>query len=218
MIHWKPLAGRELEGSTRLSGELDVEHALRIAIAEDEPEVLDDLREMLVDIGHEVVAAVESGRALVEACARTSPDLVNTDIRLPDLDGLQAVEEIRNSRPTPVIIVSAYHDREFIDRALREHVLAYLVKPIGEQTLKASIELAMRRFREFEVLRRQAETLQQALEERKLVERAKGILMKRSNLSEQEAFRRLQLLSSRKNRKMVEIARTLVEAEEAFGE
>lgn len=195
-----------------------MEHSLRIAIAEDEPEVLDDLREMLVEIGHDVVAAVENGRELVEACARTSPDLVITDIRMPDMDGLQAAEEIRNSRPIPVIIVSAYHDREFIDRALREHVLAYLVKPIGEQTLKASIELAMRRFREFEVLRKQTETLQQALEERKLVERAKGILMKRSNLSEQEAFRRLQLLSSRKNRKMVEIARTLVEAEEAFGD
>lgn len=190
---------------------------LRIAIAEDEPEVLADLREMIEEIGHEVVAAVDDGRALVDACRDTSPDLIITDIKMPDMDGLQAAEEIRKSRPVPVIIVSAYHDQEFIDQSLKEHVLAYLIKPIGEQSLKASIELAMQRFREFEVLHQQAANLQQALEERKLIERAKGILMKRGELSEQDAFRRLQRLSSQKNKKMVEIARTLVEADEAFG-
>jgi two-component system, response regulator PdtaR len=189
---------------------------LRVAVADDEPEVLANLEEMLADIGHEVVAAVNSGRALVDACRETSPNLIITDIKMPDMDGLETAEEIREIRPTPVVIVSAFHDQEFIDRALKEHVLAYLIKPIGEETLKASIELAMQRFREFRALQEQAASLQHALEDRKLIERAKGILMQRAGLSEPAAFKRLQLLSSQKNKKMVEIARTILEAEQAF--
>ena len=190
--------------------------SLRIAVADDEPEVLANLEEMLADIGHEVVAAVNNGRALVDACREMSPDLIITDIKMPDMDGLEAAEEIREVRPTPVVIVSAFHDQGFVDRALKEHVLAYLIKPIDEETLKASIELAMQRFREFRALQEQATSLQHALEDRKLIERAKGILMQRAGLSEPAAFKRLQLLSSQKNKKMVEIARTIIEAEEAF--
>ncbi len=190
--------------------------SLRVAIADDEPEVLANLQEMLVDIGHQVVAAVENGRALLAAVRKQSPDLVVTDIKMPGMTGLDAAEAIRQVRPTPVVIVSAYHDQEFVDRALREQVLAYLIKPIQEATLKASICLALGRFQEFEALQQQADDLHQALEDRKIVERAKGILMKRANLSEPDAFRRLQLLSSQKNKKMIEIARTIVEAEEAL--
>lgn len=190
--------------------------ALRIVVAEDEPEVLADLEEMLADIGHEVVAGVQDGAALVAACSELSPDLVLTDIKMPDMDGLEAAEQIRAIRPTPFVIASAFHDQEFIDRALKQHVLAYLIKPISEETLKASIELAMQRFREFQALHEQAADLQQSLEDRKLVERAKGILMQRAELSEPDAFRRLQLLSSQKNKKMVEVARMIVEADEAF--
>lgn len=189
---------------------------LRIAVAEDELELLANLQEMLEDIGHEVVAAVGDGASLVAACRQTNPDLVITDIKMPDMDGLQAAEEIRKTRPTPVVIVSAYHDQEFVDRALKEHVLAYLIKPISENTLKASIELAMQRFREFQALQTETANLEQALADRKLIERAKGILMQRAELSEPDAFRRLQRISSEKNKKMVEIARTIVEAEEVF--
>lgn len=189
---------------------------LRIAVAEDEPEVLADLQESLIEFGHEVVAAVTNGGDLVAACRDAAPDLIITDVKMPDMDGLDAAEQIRKIRPTPVIIVSAYHDQELIDRALHEHVLAYLIKPINDQTLKASIDLALQRFREFQALQEQAANLNQALEDRKLIERAKGVLMKRAELSEPDAFRRLQLLSSQKNTKMVEIARMIVEADEAF--
>ncbi len=189
---------------------------LRIVIAEDEPEILADLEETLIEMGHEVVAAVKNGQALVDVCRQTSPDLVITDIHMPDMDGLDAAAQIRSVRPTPIVIVSAFHDQEFVDRAMKEHVLAYLVKPLQHETLKASIDLAMRRFREFQALLEQATNLEHALEERKLIERAKGILMKRAELSEPDAFRRLQLLSSQKNKKMVEIARTIVEADQAF--
>lgn len=189
---------------------------LRIAVAEDEPEVLADLRESLEDVGHEVIAAVGNGAELVAACREAPPDLVITDIKMPDMDGLEAAEAIRGIRPTPVVIVSAYHDQEFIDRAMKQHVLAYLIKPISEEALKASVDLAMQRFKEFQALQQQTADLQQALEDRKLIERAKGILMTRAELSEPDAFRRLQMLSSQKNKKMVQIARMIVEADEAF--
>lgn len=189
---------------------------LRIAIAEDEEELLVDLEETLVEFGHEVVVKARSGRELVEHCLKTQPDLVLTDIKMPDLDGLEAAAQICKERAVPFIIVSAYNDPEFVERALKEQVLAYLVKPLSNQSLKASIELAMQRFKEFEALQQQAIDLQQALEDRKTVERAKGILMTRTKLTEQEAFRRLQLLSSQKNQKMIDIARTIVEAEDAF--
>lgn len=190
--------------------------SLRIAIAEDEPAQLIDLEESLRELGHEVVVAVSSGQELVKQCLEKCPDLVITDIKMPDMDGLEAAELIRKEHPLPFVIVSAYHDPEFVDRALKEHVLAYLVKPLCDLSLKTSITLAIQRFKEFQALEKQADDLQQALQERKIVERAKGILMERAGLSEKDAFRRLQLLSSQKNKKMIEIARTIVEAEDAF--
>lgn len=190
--------------------------SLRIVVAEDEPEVLADLQETLVEMGHEVVAAVPDGEQLVSACRELSPDLVVTDIKMPNRDGLEAARAIREIRPTPIVVVTAYHDEEFIDRALKEHVLAYLLKPINDHTLKTSIELAMQRFREFQALEAQTTDLKQALEDRKTIERAKGILMQRAELSEADAFNRLQILSSQKNKKMVEIARAIVDTEQAY--
>lgn len=191
---------------------------LRIVVAEDEPDLLADLRETLVEFGHHVVGTARTGTELVDRCRELEPDLIVTDVRMPDLDGLEALATLRDGRPVPAVVVSAHHDEEFVDRALEECVLAYLVKPLNEESLKTSIDVAMRRFREFTALREQAAGLQQALEERKIVERAKGVLMKRAGLDEPEAFRRLQRLSSQKNRKMIDIARSLVEADEAFGD
>jgi response regulator NasT len=190
--------------------------ALRIAIADDEPRMLQFLELALRESGHDVVVKAENGRVLVEKCNDMHPDLVITDIKMPDMDGLQAISEIRSITAIPVILVSAYDNPEYVDTALRNHVLAYLVKPIKKRDLDPAICLVMQRFREFEALQRQADDLRQALEDRKLVERAKGILMRRTGLSEQEAFRRLQDLASNKNIKMVEIARSIVTAEEAF--
>jgi response regulator NasT len=190
--------------------------SLRIAIAEDEPELLADLEETLLEFGHQVVAKARTGKELVNHCRGLAPDLVITDIKMPDMDGLEAASQICKVRSTPIVIVSAYHDQEFIDRALKEYVLAYLVKPLSDQSLKTSIALAMQRFKEFEALQNQVADVRQALEDRKIVERAKGILMKRAGMSEPDAFKRLQLLSSQKNKKMIEIARTIVEAEQAF--
>jgi response regulator NasT len=204
------------ERSTRKGQQSAERLSLRIAVADDEPEMREWFEEMLTDLGHEVVAVAENGRQLLDACLEQSPDLVITDIKMPEMDGLEVSETLRGRQPTPIILVSAFHDPDLIDRALRDHVLAYLVKPIKQADLNTAIRLAARRFREFQALEQQAQDLQQALEDRKLVERAKGILMKRADLSEEDAFRRLQTLSREKNQKMVEIAHMIVTAEEAM--
>jgi two-component system, response regulator PdtaR len=189
---------------------------LRIAIADDEPEMLEFYEIALRELGHEVALRATNGRDLLDGCRRCHPDLIITDIKMPDMDGLDATTQIRSDAAIPVILVSAYHDAELIERALHDHVLAYLVKPIQTADLEPTIALVMRRFMEFQALQREADTLRQAMEDRKLVERAKGILMQRAGLSEPDAFRRLQKLSSEKNTKMVDIARMIVTAEEAF--
>lgn len=189
---------------------------LNIAIADDEPELLADLAETLEELGHHVVIKASDGHQLLDAFRDQPVDLVITDIKMPGMDGLTAVEEIRKIRAVPIVILSAFHDDELLSKALKEQVMAYLVKPIQVESLQTSIKLAAQRFKEFQALQDQADDLKQALEDRKMIERAKGILMERAQLSEPEAFRRLQLLSSQKNRKLVELARDIVDADAAF--
>jgi response regulator NasT len=191
--------------------------SLRIAVADDEPDMRDYFRQILPLLGHEVVATAQDGRELVELCRSTQPDLVITDIKMPDMDGIDAARQIYRNAPVPVILVSAYHDAAFIERAEADHVLAYLVKPIKQADLEPAIAIAMRRFEQFQALRKEATDLKQALEDRKLIERAKGILMKKAGLDEHDAFRRLQKLASDKNRKLIDIAQMILTAEEAFG-
>jgi response regulator NasT len=189
--------------------------SLRIAVADDEPDMRDYFKKSLPRLGHQVVAVAQNGRELVEQCRSLRPDLVITDIKMPDMDGIDAAIQIYRDRPIPVILVSAYHDPELIARAEADHILGYLVKPIKQADLGPTIALAMRRFEQFEALRQEAADLRQALEDRKVIERAKGILMKRSSLDEQEAFRRLQKLASEKSRKLIDIAHMILIAEEA---
>ena len=193
------------------------EQTLRIAIADDEAEMQEYLKYTLTEFGHEVVSIAGTGAELIEHCKEQKPDLVITDIKMPDIDGLAAADAIRQGEAIPIILVSAHSEPDYIDRALKNHVLAYLIKPIKQADLRTAITLVMQRFKEFQVLQKQADDLRQALEDRKLIERAKGILMKRANLDEPDAFRRLQKISSDKNQKMVEIARMILTAEEAMG-
>ena len=135
---------------------------------------------------------------------------------MPDMDGIDAAAQIYRNAPVPVILVSAYHDPEFIRRAEADHILAYLVKPIKQADLEPAIGIAMRRFEQFQALRKETSDLKQALEDRKVIEKAKGILMKKAGLDEHDAFRRLQKLASDKNRKLIEIAQMILTAEEAL--
>jgi response regulator NasT len=190
--------------------------ALRIAVADDEPDMRDFFERMLPRYGHEVVSVAETGRELVEHCRQRRPDLVITDIKMPDMDGIEAAVEICRERPIPIILVSAYHDAALIERAESDHVLAYLVKPIGQADLVPAIRVAVRRFEEMQALRKEATDLKQALADRKVIERAKGVLMKITGVDEKEAFRRLQVLASEKNQKLVDAATEILSLENAL--
>jgi AmiR/NasT family two-component response regulator len=190
--------------------------SLRIVVADDEPDMREYFQKILPRMGHQVVGVAEDGRTLVEQCRALHPDLVITDIKMPDMDGIDAATQIYQGGPVPVILVSAYHDAELIARAEADHIMGYLVKPIKQVDLEPVIALAMHRFEQFQTLCQEVSDLRQALQDRKVIERAKGILMKRVGLDEQEAFRRLQKLASEKSRKLVDIAQTILTAEEAL--
>jgi response regulator NasT len=190
-------------------------NSLRIVIADDEPRMRDYLWQSLERLGHQVLAAARTGRELIDHCRTHQPDLILSDVKMPDLDGIEAAAEIYRSGALPVILISAFYDVELIERASRNHILAYLVKPVKDTDLAPAIAVAMRRFAEFQALRKETADAKQALEDRKVIERAKGILMKRTGLAEPEAFRRLQKLASSKSSKLVDIAQAVVTAEEA---
>ncbi|NLX99473.1 MAG: response regulator [Rhodopirellula sp.] len=191
--------------------------SLRIAVADDEPDMRDYFATILPGMGHEVVAVARTGRELIDLCRESRPDLLIVDIRMPEMDGIEAAAEICCTEPVPVILVSAFHDPDTIERAGAEYVFAYLVKPIKQADLKPAIAIAMKRFQQFQELRREAVDLRQALDDRKIIDRAKGVLMKRGGMEEQDAFRRLQKLANQKNLKLVEVARHILLAEEAIG-
>jgi AmiR/NasT family two-component response regulator len=190
--------------------------SLRIAIADDEPLMRDYYREALARMGHRVTTAASDGRGLIEGCRADRPDLILTDIKMPGLDGIDAAVEIGGGEPIPIILVSAYHDGELLERAGGGHVFGFLVKPIKQDDLKAAIAIAMRRFEDSRALREEAGELRQALEDRKVIERAKGVLMKKAGLDENEAFKRLRRLARDGNQKLVEVARMVLTAEAAF--
>jgi AmiR/NasT family two-component response regulator len=147
---------------------------------------------------------------LVAACQEHRPDLIITDIRMPDGDGLQAAKQVASQRFTPVILFTAFHDSAILEQAADAHVFAYLVKPIDQSQLESAIAIAWQRFEEFERLRQQASDLRQALDDRKVIERAKGILMKQRHMDEDQAFRKLQKMSRDENRKLAEVAKMIV--------
>ena len=189
---------------------------LRIAVADDEVDMRDYLERILPRLGFEVVAVAENGRQLVDLVLETRPDLIITDIKMPEMDGIEASTTICRTYAVPVILISAFHDPQLIARAEQDHVLAYLVKPVKQADLSTAIAIAMRRFEQFQELQREATDLRQALEDRKIIERAKGVLMKKAGLGEEEAFRRLQKASSERNKRLVEVAQSILLAEDVL--
>lgn len=187
---------------------------MRVGIAEDDLATRGVLRQMLEALGHTVVFMVETGGQLVSECLAAPPDLVLTDIAMPDLDGLDAIDVVSRSIAMPVIVVSGHCDRELIDRAEHNHILAYLVKPITQPQLEAAIALAVRRFQECQSLKRETAELRQALADRKLLERAKGLLMKHLGVDESAAIARLEKLAASKNKSLTETAQTILNAVE----
>jgi response regulator NasT len=188
---------------------------LRVLVADDERDTREYLQELLTRLGHEVAVA-DNGRHLVELAHASHPDLVVTDVRMPDMDGLEAAREINRERPTPVIVVSGYHDEALLARAAEQPVMSYLIKPVSESHVEAAITVAMARAEEHRRARQEANELKQTLEERKVIERAKGAVMRRLGVSEEQAFRLMRKVSSEQNRRMIEVSRNVLQAEEVF--
>ncbi len=183
---------------------------LRIAIADDDLDHSALLERTVKRMGHRLAGVARTGKELVQLCRSDHPDLVITDIRMPDMDGLDAAKEIYADDPVPIIVVTAHHDPEFVERAQERHILAFLVKPIKEVDLGPAIAIVLRRFEEFEALKKDNQSLTQALEERKIIERAKGLLMKQAGLDEEAAFKRLQKLARDQRQKLAQVAKMLV--------
>ena len=187
--------------------------ALRVLIADDESLRVMSLKGQLETIGHKVVAEASNGKEAVRLALDLRPDLAILDIKMPEMDGIEAAQQITEERPIPIILLTAFSETELAERAANANVAAYLMKPISEQDLVPAIALAVSRFKEFQSLHREVDDLRDALETRKLVERAKGILMRRLSLSEEEAFRRMQRRSQNENKKLGEIANAIITAD-----
>ena len=187
----------------------------RVIIADDESIIRLDLREMLESLGYLVAGEAGDGTSALNMARELKPDIVIMDIKMPGLDGIEAAKVLTEEKIAPVLLLTAYSQRELVERAKEAGVAGYLVKPFQEQDLSPAIEVALSRFEEFKALEKEVEDLKEALETRKLVDRAKGILMDTQGLSEADAFRRIQKMSMDKRVPMKEIAKAILIAHEA---
>ena len=191
--------------------------AVRVLIAEDEALIRLDLKEMLEEEGYAVVAEVGDGQQAVDLARELQPDLVILDIKMPVLDGLSAAEQIASAALAPVIVLTAFSQRELVERARDAGAMAYLVKPFAKKDLVPAIEVARARFAERAALDAEVRELSERLETRKVVERAKGALMTGHGLTEPEAFRWLQRTAMNERRSMREVAEAVLAGEAAPG-
>lgn len=183
---------------------------MRILIAEDETIIRLDLRELLERAGFEVCAEARDGEEAVALALSEEPDLAIMDVKMPRLDGIDAARRILDERPIPIVMLTAYGQEELVSRAVEAGVFGYLVKPFREQDLLPAIRAARARHEELQALREEAESLAEALAARKVIERAKGLLMAKEQLSEQDAFARLRKASQVSGRSLRVIAEAVV--------
>ncbi len=183
---------------------------MKVLIADDEPIILLDLKQMLENLGYEVVAEASDGQQAVDLARETKPDICILDVKMPMMDGIDAVNIITEENIAPAILLTAYSDKDLIDRAKAAGVFAYLVKPFKASDLLPTIEVARSRFEQNLQLTKEVGNLQERLEARKLVDRAKGILMDEHKLSEGEAYRRIQVQSMNLRKTMREVAEAII--------
>lgn len=189
----------------------------RVIIADDESVIRADLREMLTTLGYLVVGEAGDGQSAVNSARELKPDIVIMDIKMPNMDGIEAAKILTQEKIAPVLLLTAYSQRDLVDRAKEAGVVGYLVKPFREQEVGPAIDIALARFQEFRELEKQVGDLNETLETRKIVDRAKGVLMDTQHLTEAEAFRKIQKMSMNTRKPMKEIAEAIILAQEAKG-
>jgi two-component system, response regulator PdtaR len=185
---------------------------MRVLVAEDDPLIALGLCERLRSLGHEPIGPGANGQEAIELARENLPDLYLFDIEMPNVDGLEAAAALAaDGLRRPVVVVTGVDDASLIERSIASGVGAYLTKPVDSRALEAALALSAARHAEFEALEAEVDRAQQALEDRKLVERAKGLLMAALDLSEHDAFRRLQLTARERNLRLAEVAARIVE-------
>jgi len=187
----------------------------RVIIADDESVIRTDLREMLTTLGYLVVGDVGDGQSAVNLARELKPDVVIMDIKMPNMDGIEAARLLTQEKIAPVLLLTAYSQRDLIDRAKEAGVVGYLVKPFRENEIVPAVDIALARFQEFRELEKEIGDLKETLETRKIVDRAKGVLMDGQHLTEAEAFRKIQKMSMNTRKPMKEIAEAIILAQEA---
>lgn len=185
---------------------------VRVVVAEDEALIRLDLVEMLADAGYDVVGQAATGEAAVALAAQFSPDLVILDIRMPVMDGITAAEGIMATRPCAIVMLTAFSERELVARASEAGAVGYLVKPVAPTDLMPAIELALARFRDIEALNTKVAALNQQLEARKVIDRAKALLTARMGFDDEQAYRWLQRTAMDRRTSMAAVAAELLAA------
>jgi len=183
---------------------------LRVLIADDDPIIRLDLKQMLENLEYEVVAEAGDGQQALQMARETKPDICILDVKMPVMDGIEAVSIITEESIAPTILLTAYSDKELVDRAKDAGVFAYLVKPFKPSDLPPAIEVARSRYEQNTALNKEVSSLEEKLESRKLIDRAKGILMTEHGLNESEAYRRIQLQSMNLRKTMKEVAEAII--------
>ena len=186
----------------------------RVVIADDDVITRLDIREALEFQGYEVVGEAADGIDAVELCADLKPDVVLLDVKMPVMDGLTAAKIIGGAgNDIAIIMLTAYNYKQFVDKAGEFGALGYLVKPVDEKSLTPTIEIAVKRLKEFRELKKTVEGQEKKLEERKIIEKAKGILIQNNSISEDEAYKYLRTISMNKRKTIVEVAKIIIETE-----
>ncbi|WP_303997915.1 ANTAR domain-containing response regulator [Megamonas hypermegale] len=185
---------------------------LNIVIADNESIIRMDLKEMLEEAGHTVVGESINGIKAIELTRKLKPDLVIMDIKMPEMDGITAAKIIADEKLAPVILLTAFSQKNIVEKAKHAGVLAYLVKPIRQDSLFPAIEIAMSRFAEIQQLEHDLNNVKNSLQMRKTLDRAKGILMDAYNISESESYRRIQKYSMAKRKSIKEVAEAIIRA------
>ncbi|MCC6404442.1 MAG: response regulator [Fimbriimonadaceae bacterium] len=183
---------------------------MRVLIADDDPIIRLDLMQMLSSIGYTVIAEAEDGRAAVEQSLALKPEVCVLDVKMPVMDGIDAAREISEAGVAPVVLLTAFSDREVVERASQAGVFGYLVKPFKPSDLGPAIEVARARFEQSLLLAQQIEDLNDRLDARKLIERAKGVLVTRDGLEEAEAYRLMQKASMNRRVSMRTVAEAIL--------
>ena len=185
---------------------------LRVLIAEDEQLIIFTLRGQLEERGCEVVGIAKNGKDAIALCRSEQPEVVLMDIQMPEMDGIEATRQIMQEHPTCVVMLTAHGSPSYVEKAEAAGAMAYLVKPVSGEQLLPALEMAQRRFKDFVSLQKEMAELQESMEARKLIEKAKGLLMQRAGLNEADAFKRLQKLAMDRRQPIKTIAEKVIGA------